>query len=79
MVSKAMGTQDCPTSECGWRKAEGRDRGWSPGLYGHTRVQRSSRETSGFDKPTREEGDQENAALLKLREEFALLDSDQCY
>ena len=26
-----------------------------------------------------EEGDQENVVSLKLREEFALLDGDQCY
>ena len=39
----------------------------------------SRRETSGLVEQTSEEGDQENVVSLKLREEFALLDGDQCY
>lgn len=62
-------------------KAKGR--GTEDGVLGYnnkTSVQRSGRrETSRLVEQTSEEGDQEKVVSLKLREEFALLDSDQCY
>lgn len=80
-VSKGMGTHKIVQQvNVGGEKQEQRTEDGSWVTIIHTSVQRSSRrETSRLVEQASEEGDQEKVVSLKLREEFALLDSDQCY